>query len=130
MKGGVYTPAIVFPGVITMSTHAANLQELQATTRKLAAELGPVMAGFGQLHRAAFGAGALDSKTKELIALSIGITSRCEGCIAFHVHSAVKAGASRAEVVEAIGVAIAMGGGPATVYGAEAFRALEEFHPA
>jgi len=60
-------------------------------------------------------------------ALGIGIAARCDGCIAYHVHDALRAGATRKEIVETIGVAIMMGGGPATMYGAQAFEALEQF---
>lgn len=82
--------------------------------------------GFGELAKAAMEPGALDTKTKELIALGIGITARCDGCIAFHVKAAVKHGATRAEICEAIGVAVYMGGGPSMIYGAEALEAYEE----
>jgi AhpD family alkylhydroperoxidase len=63
-------------------------------------------------------------------ALGIGIAARCDGCIAYHVHDALKAGASRKEIVETIGVAVLMGGGPAAVYGTEAFAALNQFETA
>jgi len=88
------------------------------------------MAGFGQLHRQAMAEGALSTKVKELITLSISITSRCEGCIAVHVRGALRAGATRQEVLEAIGVAVYMGGGPAMVYGCEAYEALGQFETA
>lgn len=71
--------------------------------------------------------GVLSAKVKELIALGIAITVRCDGCIAFHVHDALEAGASRKEVAETIGVAVLMGGGPSVVYGSEALEALEQF---
>ena len=86
-----------------------------------------IMAGFRKMHETAGSDGALDAKTKELIALAIGIVVRCDGCIAFHVHDALKAGASEEEVVDAIGVAILMGGGPAVVYGSAALEALKQF---
>lgn len=86
-----------------------------------------VGSGFGQLHKEALGDGALSTATKELMALSIAIALRCDGCIAFHVHDALYAGASRPEIEEAIGVAVMMGGGPSMVYGADAHRALEQF---
>lgn len=86
-----------------------------------------VMAGFGKMHKAAVADGALSAKTKELIALAISITSHCDGCIAFHTHDAVKAGATRAEVEEAVAVAVLMGGGPAAVYGSDALEALDQF---
>ncbi|MCB0544382.1 MAG: carboxymuconolactone decarboxylase family protein [Saprospiraceae bacterium] len=82
--------------------------------------------GFGELARAAIAPGALDSKTKELIALAIGIAARCDGCLAFHAKAAIEAGASRAEVLETIGVAVYMGGGPSMIYGAEALEAFDQ----
>ncbi len=85
------------------------------------------MAGFGKMHKAAVADGVLSAKTKELIALAISITSHCDGCIAFHTHDAVKAGATRAEVEEAVAVAVLMGGGPAAVYGSDALEALDQF---
>ena len=59
--------------------------------------------------------------------MSIGIALRCNGCIAFHVHDALDAGANRQEVLETIGVAILMGGSPSMVYGCEALEALDQF---
>ena len=85
------------------------------------------MAGFMQLHKAGSTDGAISGKVKELIALGIAICVRCDGCIAFHVHDAIKAGATRVEIVETIGVAILMGGGPSVVYGSQALEALKEF---
>ena len=85
------------------------------------------MPGFAAMHRSAMEEGALTTATKELIALAIGICSNCDGCIAFHVHDALKAGASRVEIEETIGVAIMMGGGLAAVYGADAMVALDQF---
>lgn len=86
------------------------------------------MAGFGKLYSSAMSSdGALDRKTKELIAVGIGISVRCDGCIASHVRAALRAGAAREEILETIGVAVFMGGGPSTVYGAEALQALNQF---
>ncbi|MEE4302754.1 MAG: carboxymuconolactone decarboxylase family protein [Wenzhouxiangella sp.] len=104
--------------------HYAHLGRMM---EKLGGEIPAVMGGFGQLHEAAAGDGVLDKKTKELIALGIAITVRCDGCIAYHVHDAMEAGASRSEITETIGVAILMGGGPSVVYGTEALEALEQF---
>jgi AhpD family alkylhydroperoxidase len=81
--------------------------------------------GFGQLAQAAIAPGVLDSKTKELIALAIGITARCDGCLAFHAKAARKYGATREEIVETIGVAVYMGGGPSMIYGAEALDVFD-----
>ena len=111
-------------------TYPEYRQHLQSLLIKLGNELPGPMSGFGQLHRQAVADGALSTKVKELIALGIGIAARCDGCIAYHVHDALKAGATRKEIVETIGVAILMGGGPATMYGAEAFEALNQFETA
>jgi AhpD family alkylhydroperoxidase len=61
------------------------------------------------------------------MAVAIGIAARCDGCIALHVKAALKAGATRGQVHETIGVAILMGGGPASVYATEALVALDQF---
>lgn len=90
-------------------------------------ELPETMSAFSDLHKASTADGALSSKIKELIALSIGITLRCDGCISFHIKDALKAGASKKEIVETIGVAVLMGGGPSVMYGCEALEALEQF---
>ncbi len=100
---------------------------LRGLMGKLGKELEGTMAGFGQLHKQALADGALSAKIKELITLAISITARCEGCIAVHVRAALRAGATRQEIAEAIGVAIYMGGGPAMVYGCDALDALDQF---
>jgi AhpD family alkylhydroperoxidase len=103
---------------------------LRGLLGKLGKELPGPMGGFAQLHKQAVADGALTAKVKELIALAIAVAVRCEGCIAFHTHDAVKAGASRQEVLEAIGVAVLMGGGPSVMSGAEALAALDQFQAA
>ena len=102
-------------------------KEVQASMAKYGKESPDTMAGFMKLHEAGSTQGALSPKHKELIALGIGIAVRCDGCIAFHVHDALKAGATKDEIVDTIGVAILMGGGPAVVYGSAALEALEQF---
>ena len=83
------------------------------------------MSGFGELHKNAMSPGILTTMEKELIALGIAIAVRCDGCIAFHVHDALNAGADRREITETIAVAVLMGGGPALMYGAEALDQFE-----
>ena len=85
------------------------------------------MKGFTGLAIAATAPKALDSKTKELIALAVGVAGHCDGCVAYHTRAAWKQGASRQEIVETVATAIYMGGGPAAVYGADAVRAYDEF---
>lgn len=84
-------------------------------------------AGFRELHHAALSAGALEVKTKELIAMAIGVVEGCDGCIASHAQGAAKAGASKQEAAEAIGVTFLMKGGPASIYGPRAYAAFCEF---
>jgi AhpD family alkylhydroperoxidase len=85
-----------------------------------------VAEGFATMHKATATDGALTAKHKELIALGIAITIRCEGCIACHVQDSLKAGATKEEIVETIGVAVLMGGGPSVVYGDMAYKAMQE----
>jgi AhpD family alkylhydroperoxidase len=79
------------------------------------------------LSKAATASRALDTKTKELMALAIGIAIHCDGCVAFHTKMAHKHGASREEIAETVELAVYMGGGPASVSGAEALRAYDQF---
>ena len=93
-----------------------------ATLRKAMPE---AAAGFSQLAKAATAGGALDPKTKELIALAIGIDARCDGCIAFHVKALIRLGATREEVAETVAMAVYMGGGPSLMYGGKALDAFD-----
>jgi AhpD family alkylhydroperoxidase len=82
---------------------------------------------FGALSLAATADKALNPKSKELMALAIGIAVHCDGCVAYHTRAAHKLGATRGEVAETVALALYMGGGPAAVYGADALRAYDEF---
>jgi AhpD family alkylhydroperoxidase len=110
-----------------MSYGQAVQEELREPARELRRAIPAVYDGYRQMHTAAFAAGALDEKTKELIALAIAVSKECDGCIASHARGAVRTGATEPEVAEALGVAIAMNGGPGTVYGPRAFAAFREF---
>lgn len=110
-----------------MTHYPERYAELQTLVGRLAKDVPGPMAGFAQLHKHSQADGVLPAKTKELMALSISIAVRCEGCIAYHGHDALKAGATRAEVLETIGVALMMGGGPALMYGCDALQALDQF---
>lgn len=88
-----------------------------------------VLAGFGQMARFAMAEGAVSAKHKELMALAIGVTQHCSGCIAFHVKALIKLGCARAELEEMLAVAVYMGGGPALMYAAEALAAWEDLMP-
>lgn len=114
-----------------MSKNFVEIQgEVMTGMGALGTETPAVMNAFMGLHQAATADGALPKRIKELMALAIGITVRCDGCIAFHVKDALEAGATRGEIVETIGVAVLMGGGPSVVYGSEALEALEQFEAA
>lgn len=93
----------------------------------LSAAIPGTMAPFGQLVEGASQSGALDRKTKELVALAIAACVRCDPCIAHHSKAVVDAGATRAEVAEVLGVAILMGGGPAVAYSVAALEAFDQF---
>jgi AhpD family alkylhydroperoxidase len=115
---------------MTRQTYPEYHSRLRNLLGKLGKELQGPMAGFGQLHKAALADGALSMQVKELIALAIAVNARCEGCIAFHTHDALRAGAGRPEILEALGVAVLMGGGPSAMYACEALEALEQFQAA
>ena len=85
------------------------------------------MKAFSELAAAATRDGALGKKTKELIALALGVAAHCDACIGFHTQTLIKLGATRAEVEEALGMAVYMGGGPSLMYSANALAAFDEF---
>ena len=101
-----------------------TLSPAMAAVRRGAPE---VAKGFSALATAATAKGALDTKTKELLAVAIAIAVRCDGCIGFHVKSAVDAGASRDELVETVAMSVYMGGGPSFIYGSQALEAYDQF---
>ena len=103
------------------------LREIGPLHQELRRAIPEVYKGFGELSKAAFADGALDRKTKELIALAIAVVEGCDGCIASHGQAAARAGATPQEAAEAIGVTFLMSGGPATIHGARAFDAFCEF---
>jgi len=113
-----------------MKNYPAIVSNISANLRVLRTDIGPTMQGFSAMALAAVKPGALDKKTKELITLAIGVATHCDGCIGFHTEALVKLGASRAEVEEALGMAIYMGGGPALMYAADAIGAFDQFQQA
>lgn len=103
---------------------AAELNPLVAALRQQAPE---VMKAFSQMAQGAAKSGALDAKTKELIAFAVSVAVRCDACIAFHAKAAQKYGASREEVAEALGMAVYMGAGPSVMYAAQALEAFDQY---
>lgn len=108
----------------------AMADELNPIIGDLRAAQPDVMRAFGQMAQSALKAGALDVKTKELIALAISVAVRCDACITFHAKAAVKAGASDAELAETMGTAIYMGAGPSAMYAAQALEAAGQWRAA
>jgi AhpD family alkylhydroperoxidase len=102
-------------------------KHLSGYLRKLHKEIPCTMNGFSTLAKEATSEGALSEKTKELMALAIGISVRCEGCIGFHVKKLVQLEVRKDEFLETLSLAIYMGGGPSLMFAAEALEAFEEF---
>jgi AhpD family alkylhydroperoxidase len=112
---------------MTEKNYPEIVADLTKTLRTMHRDIPGPMKGFGSLADSAKAAGALDAKTKELIACAISVALRCDGCIGFHTRGAIRAGASREEFMDMIGVALMMGGGPASIYGAYAVDAFDQF---
>ena len=101
--------------------------ELREPTRELRKAIPETWAGFTAMHQSAMADGALPSRIKELMALVVGVVEHCDGCVAYHARAAAAAGATEAEVAEALGVALLMNGGPASVWAPRALAAFREF---
>jgi AhpD family alkylhydroperoxidase len=101
--------------------------DLSQSLKELRTGTPETMKAFSSLARAALEPKALDTKTKELLALGIAVAIRCDACIAFHAEAAVKQGASREEIMETMGLAIYMGAGPSVMYAAQAIEAVDQF---
>lgn len=108
---------------------AEMARDYSTQLRDVRAGIPDVMKGFSATAQAALKAQALDTKTKELLALGISVAVRCDPCIAFHAEAAVRQGASREEILETIGLAIYMGAGPSVMYAAKALEAFDQFAP-
>lgn len=115
-----------------MSTfdHAGLIQNINTALGPFRKSQPDAMTGFGQLAKAAMAEGAVSAKHKELIALAIGITQHCSGCVGFHVKALVKLGCTKQELEEMLTVCVYMGGGPALMYAAEALKAYDTFSTA
>lgn len=109
-------------------THFTDvIEDLRGPTRDLRHAQPDAWQGFGALHAAALADGALTGRVKELMALTIAVVKRCDGCIAYHAKASARQGATPEEVAEALSVALLMDGGTASVYGPRAFAAYQEF---
>ena len=113
--------------VSEQNSMALAMHDFKAAMGMMNQEAAPTMQAFGGFMSEALGSGALDAKTKELIALGMAITARCVYCIGLHVDKALKAGVTHAEIIDVCKVAMVMGGGPAMTYIAEVKKALDLF---
>ena len=107
-------------------TASDRLQRFEKNRQNLAAAQPAAMSAFWELHKTTTATGALDQKTKELIAIAISIVMRCDDCIAHHVSDALKAGATREQIADALAIATLMGGGVSLVYATHAIEAVDQ----
>lgn len=105
----------------------AFMSEIETDIATFSKEVPETVRGFGIMGKAAKTDGALDEKTKEIMALGIAIATRCDSCIGFHVRSLVRLKISREELCEALAMATYMGGGPSYAYSAKALKAFDTF---
>lgn len=105
----------------------AMASELSGAIKEVRLGTPDVMKAFSAMAQAATKGGAVDAKTKELIAIAIAVAIRCDGCVAFHAQSAAKLGATREEIMEVMGMALYMGAGPSLMYAAQAVEAYDQF---
>ena len=110
-----------------MKNYEDIVRDISQNLKTLRQDIPETMRGFSAMAQGATRPGALDKKTKELIALAIGVATRCDGCIGFHAEALVRLGASKAEVESCLGMAIYMGGGPSLMYAADAVLAFEQY---
>jgi AhpD family alkylhydroperoxidase len=115
---------------VTTFNHSGLMQDINDALGPFRKSQSDAMQGFGQLARASMAEGALSAKHKELLALAIGITQHCSGCIAFHVKALHKLQCTRKELEEMLTVCVYMGGGPALMYVAEVLKAWDALQPA
>lgn len=110
-----------------MKNYSEITKDISAGMRALRGYIPDTLDGFTAMSKAAKKEGALDMKTKELIAMALGVAARCDGCIGFHAKELVQLGASKEEVTEMLAMAVYMGGGPSLMYAADAMHAFEQF---
>jgi AhpD family alkylhydroperoxidase len=111
----------------TNLSYPEKTRHIKKYTTKLRKALPELMESFYSLSKYSSIPGTLDVKTKELIALAIGVATKCDGCVAFHTQAVLRAGASPEEIMETLGVTVAMGGGPSLMYASRVLEAMEQF---
>ena len=114
----------------TATPYTDITQGISAELAKLRTEMPDTLRGFSAMAKGATQDGALDKKTKELIAIALSVAMRCDPCIGFHAQTLVQLGGTRAELADALGMAVYMGGGPSLMYAAKTSAAFDEFSTA
>ena len=114
----------------TATPYTDLTRSISADLGKLRGDMPDTLRGFSALAKGATQDGALDKKTKELIAIALSVAARCDPCIGFHVQTYVQLGGTRAELADALGMAVYMGGGPSLMYAAKTSAAFDEFSAA
>lgn len=109
-----------------MKDYTQITKDISAGLKDFRQHVPDVQAGFSQLAKAALADGALDAKTKELIALAVGVAAQCDGCLGFHTQALVRLGATEQEVAETLAVVVYMGGGPKLMYAGDAMTAFKQ----
>lgn len=107
--------------------YKAIIGDINAYSKELHKLIPDTMAGFTSMAKAATQTKVIDEKTKEMIALALGVAAHCDGCLGYHTKALARLGASREEVAEVLGMAIYMGGGPSLMYAADALRSFDQF---
>ena len=112
---------------MSIPEYKSHIKDISAGLATMRADQPDLMKAFNEMAGAATRSGALDEKTKELIALALSVAARCDPCIGFHTQTLAKLGATRQEVDETVGVCTYMGGGPSLMYAADAVAAYDQF---
>lgn len=110
-----------------MKDYTDITRSTSAGLRELRKDAGETLAAFSALTKEAMKPGLLDAKTKEFIALALGVAARCDACLGYHAEALVRLGATRQELAEVLAVAVQMGGGPSLMYAADAMTAFLQF---
>ena len=104
---------------------SAYRDQINAAVKEIRTANPEIVKAYAGLHHANSASAHLDAKTRELIALAVAVSLRCDGCINAHTDGAIKAGASKEEIVDALGVAIMVNAGAAMVYSARTIDAFD-----
>lgn len=110
-----------------MKDYKMVINDIGVYSKELNKLIPETMASFSAMAKSATATKVLDEKTKEMIALALGVAAHCDGCLGYHAKALVRLGATREEVAEVLGMAIYMGGGPSLMYAADALRAFDQF---